>query len=68
MSEKLKPIRLALENALHDLTFSNGLLVTDLPNPDTTFTLDNSKSITLLEIAITELNKFFDTDKIQDIS
>jgi hypothetical protein len=59
MSKRDEKIRMALEIALHDLTFFHGLVVCDSAVPVETFDIDTNAITQRIEEVIRE---FFDTD------
>ena len=54
--EKMNPVQLALEVALHELVSQNGLHVTDVPDIKYTWDIDNSEAIKLIENALATLS------------
>lgn len=58
--EKMKPVQLALEVALHELVTQNGLHVTDVPDIEYTWNIDNSEAIKLIENALATLSSHKD--------
>ena len=55
--EKMSPIELALEVALHELTVLNGLRVTDILDAEYTWEIENEDAILMLERTLQELRK-----------
>ena len=54
--EKMNPVQLALEVALHELVSQNGLHVTDVPDIKYTWDIDNTEAIKLIENALATLS------------
>ena len=54
--EKMTPVQLALEVALHELITQNNLHVTDVPDVEYTWNIDNSEAIKLIEKALATLS------------
>ena len=54
--EKMNPVQLALEVALHELVTQNGLHVTDVPDVNYTWNIDNNEAIKLIENALATLS------------
>lgn len=50
-------IRKALEAALYEMSFLNGLRVTDIPDAETTMVIDTRDTARLIEEAIKELER-----------
>ena len=50
----------ALALALHDLSFLQGARVTDLPNENATWKIDNSSTLKAIDEALVLLDKFDD--------
>ncbi len=48
-------IRKALEAALHEMSFLNGLRVTDIPDAETTMVIDTRDTTDLIDQALREL-------------
>lgn len=44
----MSPVQLALEVALHELTYLHGLHVTDVPDLEYTWNIDNKEAIDLI--------------------
>ena len=55
--EKMSPVELALEVALHELTVLNGLRVTDILDAEYTWEIENEDAILMLERTLQELRK-----------
>ena len=61
--EKMSPVELALEVALHELTVLNGLRVTDILNAEYTWEIENEDAILMLERTLQELRVYEHKDK-----
>ena len=61
--EKMSPVELALEVALHELTVLNGLRVTDILNAEYTWEVENEEVILMLERTLQELRVYEHKDK-----
>ena len=53
----MPPVRRALEVALHELTAIHGLRVTDTPDAQTTWEIDTSEAIEIIEEALNEVGR-----------
>ena len=53
----MSPVRRALEVALHELTVINGLRVTDTPDIQTTWEIDTSEAIEIIEEALNKVGR-----------
>ncbi len=54
-AENMTPVQVALWVARHTLVTLNGLLVTDIPDAETTWTIDTGEEIKLIDQALNEL-------------
>ena len=54
--EKMNPVQLALQVALHELVTQNGLHVTDVQDVNYTWNIDNNEAIKLIEKALATLS------------
>ena len=61
--EKMSPVELALEVALHELTILNGLRVTDILDAEYTWEVENEEVILMLERTLQELRVYEHKDK-----
>ena len=64
--ENMTPVHLALEVALHELNSLHGLHVTDVPDLEYTWDINNLEAIELIEKARATLHEHTDNDR--DIS
>jgi len=53
-AEKMTSVQVALWVARHTLVTMNGLLVTDIPDAETTWTIDTEDEIKLIDQALNE--------------
>ena len=56
--ENMSSVQVALEVALHELNFLHGLRVTDVPDVNTTWSIDNSEAVDIIEKALEALETF----------
>ena len=56
--ENMSSVQVALEVALHELNFLHGLRVTDVPDVNTTWSIDNSEAINIIGKALEALGTF----------
>ena len=54
----MSSVQVALEVALHELNFLHGLRVTDVPDVNTTWSIDNSEAVDIIEKALEALETF----------
>ncbi len=64
----MSPVHLALEVALHELNFLHGLHVTDVPDVEFTWDIDNLEAIELIAKALEPFRLAQHTDNVQDVS
>ncbi len=66
--ENMNPVQLALEVARHDLTFLHGTRVTDVPDVEYTWEVDNTETLKLIDEALAFINSASHTDTNSDVS
>ena len=64
----MSPVQLALEVALHELNFLHGLHVTDVPDVEFTWDIDNLEAIELIAKALEPFRSAQHTDNALDVS